>query len=240
MAIKESNTVRLFDRWAHTYDEDVSSSAWGFESYDDALEWISRKVASDSRVSRVIDLGSGTGVLAARLHQSSPAVDYLGIDSSAQMIAVAKRRSPTSVFVQADMRDYDMWLRYLDPLHNCIVISSYALHHISDKEKVELFNRVLTSQRGFAVQLVVVDYAFLDESERYVRLMEQEALGNSQVAEEILSEHYADLCVLRGSLSLLDIDVSYERNGIWDWRITARHAQTSVGADGHACMSAQR
>lgn len=95
-------TARAYDAVAKVYDEAVSSPRDLAEN-----EMVSRilkdayRRAPDSPV--ILDLGCGTG-LAIDLLEASPH-DYIGIDLSPGMLAVARERHPDHWFEQADMTD---------------------------------------------------------------------------------------------------------------------------------------
>jgi SAM-dependent methyltransferase len=52
---------------------------------------------------RVVDLGCGSGILAAALSRAG--FDVLGIDQSAQMLGIARKRAPAARFVRASLFD---------------------------------------------------------------------------------------------------------------------------------------
>jgi SAM-dependent methyltransferase len=211
--------IRLFDNWADSYDADVVAARWGFEHYSDALKWICRQLVSNLRSDRVIDLGCGTGILAEQLQKVQPSIEYIGIDISPKMLKIASKKCPTVSFIQADMRECRTWAKYLEPERFCTVVSAYALHHINDTEKIRLIKYLFTASKHLDFRFVIVDYAFLNIYERKYILREQRSIGNLHVTEEIESEYYADLSVLRNALSQYNIDLSLEKNGLWDWRI---------------------
>lgn len=214
--------IKLFDNWADSYDADVVAGGWGFEQYNDAFKWICRNLMSSLRSDRVIDLGCGTGILAEQLQKVQPSIEYIGIDISPKMLEIASKKCPAVSFIQADMREYCTWAKYLDPERYCTVVSAYALHHINDAEKIRLIKYLFTANKHLDFQFVIVDYAFLNIYDRKYILNEQRRLENHHVTEEIESEYYADLGFLSNALSQYNIDLSLEKNGYWDWRILCK------------------
>ncbi|MDV3002009.1 MAG: Trans-aconitate 2-methyltransferase [Chroococcopsis gigantea SAG 12.99] len=75
---------------------------------------------------RIIDLGCGTGHLTARIADTGAQVQ--GIDSSAEMITVARRNYPHLCFQVADARSFE-----LDTPVNA-VFSNAALHWVTEAE----------------------------------------------------------------------------------------------------------
>jgi trans-aconitate methyltransferase len=105
-------------------------------NYEEMLD-VAAAAAGARRPRRVVDLGIGTGALAARVAKRAPAATIVGIDEDAQMLAAAARRLPgsrtrlvTNSFLRA-------------PLPRCdAIVASFALHHIaSPRTKRSLFSR---------------------------------------------------------------------------------------------------
>ncbi len=130
-----------------------------------------------------------------------------------------QKKSQKSIFVKTDYRCLDRWEIYLDNEYNYIVVSSYSLHHINDKEKTDLINSIFTVSKRQNFLFIIVDFAFVNYSERNFLLEEQVKLENYHIKKEIETEYYADLSVIKNTLSKSNLDFSFERNGIWDWRI---------------------
>jgi ubiquinone/menaquinone biosynthesis C-methylase UbiE len=104
----------------------------------------------------VVDLGAGTGFLAVDL--SSRVRGVLAVDIAPAMLEVLReaakgrgRRIETRV---ADLRHFDLPAASVD-----LVVSSYALHHLSDRDKVALLRRARIWLRPGG-RLVVADMMF--------------------------------------------------------------------------------
>lgn len=105
----------------------------------------------------VVDLGAGNGFLSLPLAASAEHVT--AVDLSPAMLAAlansADRSSITNITtVLADVGDYD-----LPPASVDIVVSSYALHHLTDDDKISLLRRVRLWLRPGG-RLVVADMMF--------------------------------------------------------------------------------
>ena len=105
----------------------------------------------------IVDLGTGTGALAARCLDRARQARLVGIDADAGMLAVAarrlnggSRRTPRAAFVAGN------FLRAALPRCDAVV-SSFALHHIRTRAaKARLYARVRSALRPGGV-LVSVD-----------------------------------------------------------------------------------
>ena len=88
-----------------------------------------------------VDLGAGTGFITIPLAHRASRV--LAVDVSKEMLkelqARARRRGVRPDVMQADLARLDL------PPESCdLVVSNYALHHLSDTDKGELVRRVAT------------------------------------------------------------------------------------------------
>lgn len=89
---------------------------------ENLLRWLER---SGADVSSALDLGCGTGVLCETLHARG--IDTLGVDLSADMIAVARQRSPGLSYAVGDMVSYLPNRRF-----DLVTCTGDALNHVTD------------------------------------------------------------------------------------------------------------
>jgi tRNA (cmo5U34)-methyltransferase len=95
--------------------------------------------ATGSGAARVLELGTGTGETAARVLPRHPGARYVGVDSSAEMLARARERL-------GDVTLHDARLQ--DPLpagEFDLVVSVLAVHHLDGPGKADLFARVASA-----------------------------------------------------------------------------------------------
>jgi tRNA (cmo5U34)-methyltransferase len=89
---------------------------------------------------RIIDLGCGTGTLAAKVLEIFPKAQFTCLDVAENMIAIAKAklaRYPQVRYVVADFQSFDFDGKY------DAVVSSLALHHLpTDADKQNLYRRI--------------------------------------------------------------------------------------------------
>jgi tRNA (cmo5U34)-methyltransferase len=92
---------------------------------------------------RVIDLGCGTGAVAAQILESFPNAQVTCLDLAENMIAIARARLahfPLVDYVAADFRAFDFCAKY------DVVVSSLALHHlVTDEDKQNFYRRIYES-----------------------------------------------------------------------------------------------
>ncbi|MBO7380446.1 MAG: class I SAM-dependent methyltransferase [Neisseriaceae bacterium] len=87
----------------------------------------------------IVDLGSGTGLLAYYWYQHFPDANYLLVDIADDMLNVAKRR-----FCEVDNVSYQL-IDYTKELPNALfdtVISALSIHHLTHSEKQALFAKI--------------------------------------------------------------------------------------------------
>jgi SAM-dependent methyltransferase len=115
--------------------------------------------------SHVLDLACGTGQLAALLAERG--FEVTGLDSSAGMLAIARARAPSTRFVQADARTFELPDRF-----DAVVSVFDSLNHIVSMDELRaVFGRVknvLVSGGSFVFDLNTVDAVASGHSETLV------------------------------------------------------------------------
>ena len=136
---------RHVDRFNHDtevdgYDDDVADESNPVrDGYAATLDWVIAAAAAGPG-DVVIDLGTGTGNLASRL---GPVGRLVCVDVSTGMLAVARAKLPPATdYVEADL------LEFVDTAPTCdVVMSTYAIHHLTADEKIVLLARLLDCLR---------------------------------------------------------------------------------------------
>jgi SAM-dependent methyltransferase len=109
------------NKWDASLYEAKHSFVW--ERGADLLELLAAQPGE-----RILDLGCGTGHLTARIAEAG--ADVVGLDSSPEMIAEAKRNFPALEFIVGDAREF----RFEKPFD--AVFSNAMLHWVLEPESV--------------------------------------------------------------------------------------------------------
>lgn len=131
-----------FDVWADGYDESVrladESDAYPFAGYATILKEIYGRVCA-SGAKAVLDIGFGTGTLAGQLYQQG--CDVFGQDFSSRMIQLAQGKMPRAQLYQGDFSQG--LVQELKQQRYDAIIATYALHHLTDEQKVTFLQELL-------------------------------------------------------------------------------------------------
>ena len=118
------------DDWDHHWSEYADSAAEN-PAQDFRRRLILRLLAGVSASSRVLDIGSGTGDLAASLREAYPSTSLLGLELSRTGVEISKRRVPDAAFLQVDLAAdappppaYRWWATH--------AVCSEVLEHVDD------------------------------------------------------------------------------------------------------------
>jgi putative AdoMet-dependent methyltransferase len=146
-----------FDSWAETYDQDVLDDGFPFTGYEQVLDTVvvlSGAQEGDS----VLDLGAGTGNLAARFQTLGCEVWLT--DFSNAMLDRARSRLPGARFFVADLRAKS-WPKELDRRFSHIV-SAYVFHHLELPEKIRVVKMLIEERLEPGGSLIIADISFPD------------------------------------------------------------------------------
>lgn len=88
---------------------------------------------------RILDLGSGTGLLPMYWYKYFPNAEYILTDIAGEMLSVAKNRFKDCANVKYEICDYSENLPYgkFD-----LIISALSIHHLEDRKKSQLFSEI--------------------------------------------------------------------------------------------------
>jgi putative AdoMet-dependent methyltransferase len=202
---------------AATYDDEVRNEADPIRTgYRDVLRWVIRHTEITA-TSRVLELGSGTGNLSALIASCG---ELICVDVSEKMEAVAERKVrhlPNRRFIKADILEvFTQELGKFDA-----VISTYAVHHLTEREKQQLFalvfNRLLPS--GCAV---FGDLMVQNSSEKDEKIRQYSAKGDQATAQSIREEFFWLLDTATADLIGIGFNVVAERLSDLSYGLIAR------------------
>lgn len=147
-----------FDLWADCYDSNVGSceeaGEYPFAGYTDVLESIFCRVNTKTSA-KVLDIGFGTGVLTARIYDEGHSIT--GVDFSAGMIEAAQTKMPGASLY---CHDFSKGLpKALDQDKFDYIISTYAIHHLSDTLKAQFIMELWTHLEKNG-EILIGDVAF--------------------------------------------------------------------------------
>lgn len=184
--------------------------------YEEMLEVAAALVPSTC--GRIVDLGTGTGALAARCLRHVPSARVVGIDADPRILAVAARRlGPRATFIA------DTFLRAKIPRCD-VAVASFALHHVRTRAaKRSLYQRVhaALARRG---RLITVDcqpsrrpdvaraqrLAWLAHLERHYSRRAAAGLLRAWAAEDVYVPLDTEIALLRDAG--FDVDVIWRKD----------------------------
>ncbi len=148
-------TSQEFDDWSATYDDDVQDeSGFPFMGYANALNQVVQHSGAQTSMS-VLDLGVGSGNLAARFVMQG--CNVFGVDFSPEMIAQASAKLPFLEIVQADVTQPlpEPLNRYFDR-----IVSGYMFHEFPLETKVAVLKRLADEHLAPDGHIIIADIAF--------------------------------------------------------------------------------
>lgn len=131
-----------FDLWADTYDQSVrqieTSNNYPFAGYREVLSGIYTAIREQG-TPPVLDIGFGTGTLTRRLYDDG--CDVCGVDYSREMIGIAREKMKNALLIQHDISAG--LPKELEEKRFGFIVSTYAIHHLSDEQKVPVLRSLL-------------------------------------------------------------------------------------------------
>jgi len=205
------------DDHATDYDADVRNEKDPIRAaYHDVLAWVISEARIDSS-SRVLELGSGTGNLSCLLDRSG---ELVCVDLSERMEAIARSKSGHLVnrrFIKADMLEVLDYERA--PFDS--VISTYAIHHLTDEEKRLLFAKIFTGLVPGG-RAVFGDLMLQNQAEKASKIQEYLTKGDAKTAQAIDEEFFWSIDTARLDLNELGFQVETKRFSDLSWGVVAR------------------
>ena len=123
-----------FDLWSGCYDATVrqaeANNQYPFAGYTQLMNTLYGTIMH-AAPAKVLDLGFGTALLAAKLYDAGNLIT--GLDFSAEMLKIAAEKMPDAALLQWD------FTQGLPPVlagqRFDFIVSTYALHHLTDAAK---------------------------------------------------------------------------------------------------------
>ncbi len=124
-----------------------SSFAWGYDALTDNIEYqkfvdyyeaIFQKM--NLKPELVLDLGCGTGTVAAMMAQRG--YDMIGIDISEEMLDIAQTKAQQVLFLQQDMTDFELY-GTVDVIYSALDAVNYILYKKDLKRMFRLIHNYL-------------------------------------------------------------------------------------------------
>ena len=145
-----------FDKWAGEYDASIKrhSEGYPFEGYYNVLSYV-HSLIKESKETKILDVGVGTGLLTYELYKKDGQI--YGIDFSEKMLELAKQKMPKGNFYCYDFK-YGL-PKELDGAKFDYIVSSYAIHHLNDEEKVNFILKLkgILKENG---KIIIADISF--------------------------------------------------------------------------------
>lgn len=179
-----------FDSQAADYDQSIKKHGYRFnvhQDYDNALDKVVETIQLKNG-STLLDIGIGTGNLGSKFLESG--IQVIGVDQSEEMLNVCKEKYP-AIGVR---KGHFLALPLMDHTVDGIV-SSYALHHLPDDQKLLAFKEMSRVLKPGG-QICMADLMFADQAHRVQVLQAYHQAGNTEAVYAIEDEYYADRSIL--------------------------------------------
>ncbi len=213
---------RFVDKFNHDdeapgYDEDVADETNPIrEGYSALLRWVANQASAGAH-SSVLDLGTGTGNLAVLLDGFDRMVC---VDISAEMLGLARAKLATRSNVAYLQADLLQCFEGLEGERFDVVASTYAIHHLTEEEKLVLFRSILRLLEPGG-RAVFGDLMFADDEDRRDYLSALRSKGEAELADEVEDEFFWNVEQAVGELVGLSLRVTTERFSRMSWGICA-------------------
>lgn len=199
--------VDLFDRWADNYDDTVAGFDEEYQAVFQNYDQILKEVA-ERATGHVLEFGVGTGNLSAKLLSKTD--QYTGIEPSEKMREIAEKKVGVPIF-NGD------FMSFPEPKTNVdTIVSSYAFHHLTHKEKNEAVAKYhqLLSKSG---KVIFADTVFLNEAAKNAMIIDAKAKQYVNLAEDLLTEYYPTVAELTEIFEKNNFRVSFKKLNEFVW-----------------------
>lgn len=199
--------IEIFEKWADTYDSSLTKDIEYkevFHGYDQILESVANKAFGE-----VVEFGPGTGNLTVKLLELGLSVT--GIEPSPAMRKLADEKLKGKAVV----KDGD-FLSFTIEKKPDVFVSTYAFHHLTDKEKAEaitLYSNLLSSSG----KIVFADTMFRSEEEYEKAKAAASQSGFNNLAADLAREYYSTIPKLKGMLEENGFTATFTRLNEFVW-----------------------
>ena len=204
------------DEEASSYDTDVRNESDPVRAaYRDVLAWVIKEARIHS-LSRVLELGSGTGNLSCLIPQCR---ELVCVDLSEQMETIARSKLahiPNRRFIKADILEvFDYESAPFDS-----IITTYAIHHLTDNEKRLLFGKIFAGLVPGG-RVVFGDLMVQNQTEKVSKIREYLSKGDVKTAQALEEEFFWLIDVATQDLSEIGFLVEAKRFSDLPWGVVA-------------------
>ncbi|WCN38803.1 class I SAM-dependent methyltransferase [Aneurinibacillus uraniidurans] len=185
MEHKRANVMAKFDEIASKYDEQRKKLIPCFDDFY-SIAVSAAKTANDSP--NILDVGAGTGLLSDFVMEKYPKASLTLVDISEKMLEMARVRFekyPNVTYIVDDYTKHDFTEKF------DVVISSLSIHHLTDMEKKNLYERIFSLLKADGVFVnadqVLGSTSYIDEL--YKTDWKQKVENSGLARQEIMSAY---------------------------------------------------
>jgi len=131
------NIKEQFNLIAKKYDENRRKFIPCFDDYYETMTDFVSKIIDEPK--KIVDLGSGTGLLPSFYFKHFPNANYTLVDIADEMLEIAKQRFENCANVDFRILDYS---KTLPNGKFDLFISALSIHHLEHENKKELFKSI--------------------------------------------------------------------------------------------------
>lgn len=145
-----------------------------FINYDEEYDFYN-KLIQENNCKSILEIGSGTGNLAKRFREKNQ--EYTGLDYSLSMIDIAQEKNKDSVFIQGDMRDFEL----ASPV-DAIIITGRSTSYLTSNEDI---HKTFDSLYKNLNPQGIIAFDFIDANRFIPFIKENQTIHHEATYEEI-------------------------------------------------------
>ncbi|MCC2248359.1 MAG: class I SAM-dependent DNA methyltransferase [Bacillota bacterium] len=205
--------LSIFDDWANTYDLSVAGVdqqyAAVFSNYDKILD----EVVEHSE-GNVLEFGVGTGNLSKKLIEAGHS--FIGVEPSLAMREIAKEKLGDVEILDGDFLSFPAISESINT-----IVSTYAFHHLTDKEKevaISNFSQMLPKDG----RIVFGDTIFQSDQAKELMIEQAKRQGYLDLADDLQREYYPTITVLKNIFTLYNFNIAFHQMNDFVWLLLAK------------------